>query len=151
MADGEVPQSLFDDKSEEIAKYLQKRVKESNSPVTDPAQFGEYMTNPSQAVGSKYHQYIPKEIALGNLSDEDNRIVYVWSKVIDRAIYMADKKLVTADLPNDISALFIAWLNGTRGKGMQHEKLMVEQNIRIHKTEETRSNNPSLFGKFAKK
>lgn len=151
MADEETPHSLFETDDTFVRDYIRKRVKESGAPITDATQFGEYMTSPTLALGSKYHLYVPKEIALGNLSDEETKIVYAFSKVINSAIYLADKKKVTEDLPNEKGAQFVAWLNATRGKGMAHEKLMVEQNIRIHKTEETKTDKPSWIGSVIKK
>lgn len=152
MAEEDVPHSLFDPEDKQyIEKYMRKRVNDNSAGVSDQAQFGEYMTTPSLVVGSKYHLFIPKEISLGNLDEEKMRIVYAWTKVINRAVYMADKGLVTQDLPNDINSVFVSWLNSTRGKNMQHEKYMVEQTINIKKSEDSNKDKQSIFGRFQKK
>lgn len=153
MSDEEVPHSLFDQEDNEIIKkYITKQVKDSNAPISDPSQFGEFMTKPSLALGSRYHLYIPKEISLANLTDEETRIVRAYIRVINRAIYLAEKGTVTEALPNEKAAEFIGWLNSTRGKGMAHEKLMVEQNIRIHKTEERIGESKApIWGSFSRK
>lgn len=149
-----MPHDLFPKKDEDIAavsRYLKKRMIDSSAPVTDQAQFGEYMTQPSLIPGSKYHLYNSKETSLSNMDDDKERINYAWSKLRNRAIYMAEKGLVDADLPNEIDSLRLEWLNSTRGKNMEHEKLMVQQTINIRKTEETKSDKPGLFGKFGQK
>lgn len=148
----DTPINLFDNDSEIVKRYMQKRVADSNAPVSDQAQFSEFLSTPTLQAGSLYHLFNPKEIALANFdNDEKQMINYAWKKVINRAIYLAGKGVVTPDLPNDLDSQHIAWLNSTRAKDMEHEKLMVQQNINIRKIEETKTDKPSLFGGFKKK
>lgn len=116
-----------------------KMVRRQEKPMQDQANVVEYMSRTFMVPGSDYHFLIEKELSMSNVKRSDVAVIEKNSDVINNAIYLGRKGVVTADLALIDSAEEVRFLNILRSIGMEHERLMATNTLKVTKEEITRN------------
>jgi hypothetical protein len=144
----ETTNNLFDDNA--IKNFIDKQYKRQQATMGGEQNSLEFMTRASVLPGSIYHLFIPNELSLSNLDELDKKMVGMHCRVLSYGIYMKKMGWVTDDIPLGDAFEYYSFLNSTRAKDMAHERLMAENTLRVHKSEEPQSKT-GFWGRFFKK